>query len=119
MLHSLLTDSCAACFTGFYTSNSSVYYDCGTSWIYYFSPEYVTGQPTWNGGSWLNLHHNFDVAAGIKGVLAYLLQCTLRPRRSKGLIAPQATFQLVESVTLSAMWGDRMVTSTRLRVCTI
>ena len=26
--HSLLTDSCAACFAGFYTSNSSVYYDC-------------------------------------------------------------------------------------------
>ena len=58
--YSLLTDSCAACFAGFYTSNSSVYYDCGTSWIYYFSPKYVTfegSQPTWNGGAYL--HHNY------------------------------------------------------------
>ena len=57
--HSLLTDSCAACFAGFYTSNSSVYYDCLMNWIYYFSPEYVTfdgSQPTWNGGAYL--HHN-------------------------------------------------------------
>ena len=55
--HSLLTDSCAACFAGFYTSNSSVYYDCHQEWIYYFSPEYVTfdgSQPTWNGGAYLN-----------------------------------------------------------------
>ena len=65
MLHSLLTDSCAACFAGFYTSNSSVYYDCTNNLIYYFSPEYVTGL-TWNGGSWLNHAHNFDVAAGTR-----------------------------------------------------
>ena len=57
--HSILTDSCAACFAGFYTSNSSVYYDCGMNWIYYFSPEYVTfdgSHLTWNGGPYL--HHN-------------------------------------------------------------
>ena len=40
--HSLLTDSCAACFAGFYTSNSSVYYDCQQEWIYYFSPEHTS-----------------------------------------------------------------------------
>ena len=65
--HSLLTDSCAACFAGFYTSNSSVYYDCGMSWIYYFSPVYVTfdgSQPTWNGGVLLNHNYGREPAAG-------------------------------------------------------
>ena len=61
--HSLLTDSCAACFDGFYTSNSSVYYDCVMNWIYYFSPEYVTGLK-WNGGAWLNHAYNSVIAAG-------------------------------------------------------
>ena len=61
--HSLLTDSCAACFDGFYTSNSSVYYDCTNNWMYYFSPKYVTGL-TWNGGAWLNHAYNSVIAAG-------------------------------------------------------
>ena len=65
--HSLLTDSCAACFAGFYTSNSSVYYDCGMNWIYYFSPVYVTfdgSQPTWNGGAYLNHNYGREDPAG-------------------------------------------------------
>ena len=65
--HSLLTDSCAACFAGFYTSNSSVYYDCGMNLIYYFSPEYVTfdgSQPTWNGGVLLNHNWGREPAVG-------------------------------------------------------
>ena len=65
--HSLLTDSCATCFAGFYTSNSSVYYDCLMNWIYYFSPEYVTfdgSQPTWNGGAFLNHDYGRSDSAG-------------------------------------------------------
>ena len=88
--HSLLTDSCAACFAGFYTSNSSVYYDCLNDWIYYFSPEYVTFD-----GSHLNVERRSLSSTMIMGEIdpsrgigyTRLLGCTLRVRRSKGSIA--------------------------------
>ncbi len=93
--HSLLTDSCATCFAGFYTSNSSVYYDCVMNLIYYFSPEYVTfdgSQPTWNGGAYLIHNYGRDDPAG--DWLYSSTWITLRARRSMGSIAAQATYQM-------------------------